>query len=64
MVFNHSDSGNVLLKFGKDTLEHKQPLSHNGTNLYENLAIACQKCNSSKGKKTEEEYRRILKPCG
>ncbi|TSA28616.1 hypothetical protein D4R71_00495 [bacterium] len=44
--------------FGKDTLEHKQPLSRGGTNKRDNLAIACHKCNSSKGNKTEEEYRK------
>jgi 5-methylcytosine-specific restriction endonuclease McrA len=48
---------NTIL-FGQDTLEHKQPLVRGGTNEYNNLAIACQKCNSSKGKKTEEEYRK------
>jgi 5-methylcytosine-specific restriction endonuclease McrA len=49
------------VQFGKDTLEHKQPLSRGGTNLYENLAIACQRCNSSKGKKTEKEYGEEVK---
>lgn len=48
------------IEFGKDTLEHKQPLSRGGINLYENLAIACRKCNSSKGKKTEGEYRKEI----
>ena len=46
------------IEFGQDSLEHKIPLSRDGTNKYNNLAIACQKCNSSKGKKTEEEYRK------
>ena len=48
------------IQFGQDTLEHKQPLSCGGDNEYNNLAIACQKCNSSKGKKTEEEYRKEI----
>lgn len=47
--------------FGQDTLEHKQPLSRNGTNEYNNLAIACKRCNSSKRNKTEEEYRKYQK---
>lgn len=46
--------------FGKDSLEHKQPISRGGTNEYSNLAIACRKCNSSKGNKTEEEYRKVI----
>ena len=45
------------ISFGKDHLEHKQPLSRGGMNEYNNLAVACQKCNCSKGKKTEKEYR-------
>ncbi len=44
----------------KDHLEHKTPLSRGGTNAKENLDIACQRCNCSKGNKTEEEYRTTL----
>jgi len=46
------------IPFSKDTLEHKTPLSRGGTNLYENLAIACQHCNNKKFTKTEEEYKK------
>lgn len=46
--------------FKKDNLEHKIPLSRGGSNLYENLAVSCQKCNCRKGTKTEEEYRRVV----
>ena len=42
------------IEFGKDHLEHKTPLSRGGTNEYNNLAVACQKCNCRKNKKTEE----------
>ena len=49
------------IQFGQDTLEHKQPLSRNGTNKYKNLAIACYSCNSRKNNKTEKEYRKMLK---
>ena len=45
--------------FGKDHLEHKIPLSRDGTNLRENLDIACQVCNLRKNNKTEEEYRKL-----
>ena len=44
------------IQFGKDSLEHKTPLSRGGTHLYENLAIACQSCNSKKHIKTHKEY--------
>lgn len=49
----------LSIPFGKDHLEHKTPLSRGGTNEYNNLAIACQKCNCSKHSKTETEYRRF-----
>ncbi len=51
------------IEFGKDSLEHKQPLSRGGTNIYENLAIACQRCNCRKHNKTEIEYRKEQKLC-
>lgn len=45
------------IKFGKDTLEHKIPLTKGGNNLYENLGIACIYCNSSKGNRyTAQEF--------
>jgi len=44
------------IEFGKDTLEHKTPLSRGGTNLYKNLAVACNYCNSKKRFLTEEEF--------
>ena len=45
------------IKFGKDNLEHKTPLSRGGNNEYINLGVACQKCNYKKHIKTEMEYR-------
>lgn len=48
------------IEFGQDHLEHKIPLSRNGTNNKENLDIACQKCNLSKGSKTEKEYKELF----
>lgn len=48
------------IKFGKDHLEHKIPLSRGGMNKYNNLAIACQKCNCRKNNKTETEYKEAL----
>lgn len=47
-----------LISFGKDSLEHKIPISRGGTNLYENLAIAHKGCNSKKSTKTEKEFRK------
>ena len=43
--------------FGKDSIDHIIPLSKEGTNEYNNLAIACLGCNISKGTKSEKEYR-------
>ena len=49
------------IKFGKDCLEHKIPLSKGGTNEKKNLAIAHRSCNAKKYNKTEEEYRKEMK---
>lgn len=45
------------IKFGKDCLEHKIPLSRGGTNKYINLAIAHRSCNGKKYNRTEKEYK-------
>lgn len=42
---------------GKGTIDHKVPLSRNGTNWSKNLCIACKLCNSSKGVKSEVEFK-------
>ena len=42
------------------TLEHKQPITREGTNDKENLAIACGHCNHSKNNKTEAEFEEYL----
>ena len=47
---------NKALELNEGTLEHKQPVSRNGTNKRENLAIACVSCNCTKGNKTEKEF--------
>ena len=46
----------IPIEFGKDSLEHKTPLSRGGTNEYNNLAIACRICNSKKHILTEQEW--------
>jgi 5-methylcytosine-specific restriction endonuclease McrA len=38
-------------------IEHRIPVSRNGTNWPANLAPACRSCNSRKHAKTEKEYR-------
>jgi len=49
------------IEFGKDSLEHKMPLSRGGSNNYENLAVAHRSCNSRKHNKTLKEYREVSK---
>ncbi len=46
---------------GKKTIDHKTPVSRGGTNNNENLVLSCLHCNTQKGNKTEEEYRKWLK---
>lgn len=48
------------IKFGKDSLEHKIPISRGGTNFYSNLDIAHIKCNISKANKTVKEYEKYI----
>jgi 5-methylcytosine-specific restriction endonuclease McrA len=47
------------IEFGKDSLDHKIPLSRGGTNIKENLAIAHMRCNYKKHNKTEQEYQNM-----
>lgn len=44
----------------KKTLDHKIPVTKGGTNENENLVLSCLHCNTQKGNKTEEEYRKWL----
>lgn len=37
-------------------VEHMLPICRGGTNDYDNLCMACQYCNNSKGKRTVEEF--------
>jgi len=52
-----------LLPFEKRgyTYEHIEPQALGGGHETENLYPCCQSCNSSKGKKTLEEYREYIK---
>ena len=50
---------NKQIAFGEDSLEHLQPLTKGGSNLYENLAIAHLKCNIQKKNRTIEEWRML-----
>jgi 5-methylcytosine-specific restriction endonuclease McrA len=45
---------------GKGNLEHKVPLVRGGLNEIENLDVAHASCNLSKGRMTEDEYRKSL----
>lgn len=41
-------------------IEHILPLSRGGSNLPDNIGIACPHCNTRKGSKTYEEFIKIL----
>lgn len=51
-------------KITSEHLEHKTPLSRGGTNDYENLGIACSRCNIRKKDKTVAEYKKYLNKKG
>lgn len=40
-------------------VDHKTPLSRGGNNLKNNLCLTCDFCNTSKGSKTEDEYKQF-----
>jgi len=44
------------IRTGEDTLEHKIPISRGGNHNFENLCIACQRCNFSKQNKLPNEF--------
>jgi 5-methylcytosine-specific restriction endonuclease McrA len=41
---------------GTFVIDHIYPLSRGGGNVLENLALACEPCNLSKGAKTLDEW--------
>ena len=43
------------------SIDHKVPISRNGTSEWENLQIICKSCNTAKGSLTGEEFDAILK---
>ncbi len=54
----------VCIYCGSDqdlTIDHLIPLARGGPHCQDNLAVACRRCNSSKGTKTYEEFT-IEKP--
>ena len=44
----------------KGHLEHLTPVSRGGANTMENLRVACESCNLTKGAKTLDEFREAL----
>ena len=42
------------------TLEHKQSLKKGGKHSVDNITMACLVCNSTKGKKTEKEFKKYI----
>lgn len=50
----------VILQPEEVHIEHKTPVARGGTNKRKNLALSCARCNLSKGRKTEAEFRRHI----
>jgi 5-methylcytosine-specific restriction endonuclease McrA len=44
----------------KRTADHKTPISRRGLHSTNNLVMSCGRCNSSKGDRTEEEFKEYL----
>lgn len=67
IIDEYSSQGEITCYYCKVSLqpeeihiEHKTPVVRGGTNSRSNLALACQRCNLSKGRKTESEFRRYM----
>lgn len=45
-------------------VDHRKPLTKDGSNRPSNLQLLCEKCNTSKGNKTMLEWKRYLRKCG
>ncbi len=65
ILAEYSETEEIICYYCKESLqpeevhiEHKTPISRGGTNSRKNLALACAKCNLSKGRKTEAEFLR------
>lgn len=39
------------------TIDHLTPYNKGGTNDIENLVLCCRSCNSTKGNKTEKQFK-------
>jgi len=58
-VLNVGLKGKKLQSYGKDiTIDHKTPLSRKGDHSHLNIVGCCRCCNSRKGNKTEQEYKK------
>lgn len=51
------------IEFGKDSIDHKIPISRGGNHNYENLEIAHLKCNYKKHLLTYDEWKKKEDPC-
>ncbi len=50
-------------KYGNEyaaTVDHKMPLSRGGKDWPTNWAVACNRCNNTKGSMTDQQYMRFL----
>lgn len=50
----------IKIEFGKDSIDHMQPVSRDGKSTRDNLCISCISCNCSKGDKTVAEYKEFI----
>lgn len=71
-IKKHSDDKDIIISNGHifyklndnwyrkplKTLDHIIPLSKGGSDRFENLAPCCYQCNTEKGDKTLDEYKR------
>jgi len=52
--------GSYMYPLGNWQVEHQNPRAQGGDDHHENLVPACRECNTRKGNRTVEQYRRSL----
>ena len=49
----------IELRISEATMDHRLPVSRGGRTVLDNLVLACESCNRTKGRKTSEEFTDI-----
>ena len=51
----------AILEFNETTLDHVLPKAVGGTRIFDNVVIACKKCNRKRGREVNRQIRKATK---